>query len=93
MNWHRRRRRKTDTKQLAMALVPPGMRTFGYWLEIGAADKLRRRVIVRCRQSRDRVAGGIGVRIVNLMRMRAADGRARTKIARCAGSAAATART
>jgi hypothetical protein len=32
-----------------MTFTPAGMRVFAHWVEIGAADKLRRRVIIRCR--------------------------------------------
>jgi hypothetical protein len=52
MSWQYRRRRKVDSRQLAMTFTPQGMRTFGFWTEIGAADKPRKRVIVRCRCGR-----------------------------------------
>ncbi|MGO9684621.1 MAG: hypothetical protein ACLPTZ_18925 [Beijerinckiaceae bacterium] len=44
--------RRAVKAQVEMLFVPPGMRVFGHWTEIGSADRLRKRIIVRCRCGR-----------------------------------------
>jgi hypothetical protein len=48
MNPFRPRHRKPSTEQHELSLAPPPMRRFGYWIEVGAADAMRRRLVVRC---------------------------------------------
>jgi hypothetical protein len=52
MSWRNKNHRRPDRhrdEQTEMVFTPAGMRTFGHWTEIGCADKLRRRLVVRCK--------------------------------------------
>lgn len=47
-----RHRRVAVAAQIAMVFNPAGTRVFGHWVEIGAAGRTRKRLIVRCQCGR-----------------------------------------